>query len=185
MNQLFTDEGSLKNYYAYPKGLLRLGLSDTDKSVYLLLLDRARLSGRGGAAWRDEQGRVYLFYPIASLARDLGCGNTAVYDALNKLEEKDLIFRHRQGWGRPNRIYVKLPEEVVKAEGHDLRVSGPLTSGYPDPNKTERNKTRDIKWRQREYSSYGTKTSRPEGPTEEEYERLQRLLARMSGSGGT
>ena len=115
MNKLYSDEGSLRCFYAYPKGLMGLGLGDTDKSVYLLLLDRARLSARSGAKWRDSQGRVFLFYPVLDLAADLGCCKAAVCNSLNALEEKDLIVRQRQGMGRPNRIYVKLPPEVVKA----------------------------------------------------------------------
>ncbi len=189
MNELYSDEGSLRSYYACPKGLLRLGLGDTDKCVYLLLLDRARLSGRSGDGWRDEQGRVFLIYPIAALARDLGCGESAVRSSLRELEEKDLIRRRRQGLGRPNRLYVKLPPEPQKSGapdrqgsgGHDCRESGALTAGFAAPNKKERNKKRDIKGSQSAFYSYGIKTSPSAGPTLEEYERMRRSLERMQG----
>ena len=189
MNELYSDEGSLRSYYACPKGLLRLGLGDTDKCVYLLLLDRARLSSRGGDDWRDEQGRVFLIYPIAALARDLGCSKTAVCDSLNALEEKDLISRHRQGLGRPNRIYVKLPPEVNRTGTPEDRFSGTQEyrfSGLPDSstvdtNKKERNKKRDIKGSQSAFYYYGIKTSPSAGPTLEEYEQMRRDLERMQG----
>ena len=187
MNQLYSDEGSLRSYYVFPKGLLGLGLNDTDKSVYLLLLDRDRLSGRGGADWRDGQGRVFLYYPIASLAGALNCSETAVYNSMNALEKKDLVFRQRQGCGKPNRIYVKLPEEVNKAGGpdlydpgdHDRKLSGDPASSRLDPNKKERNKKSYSKERQRSSCSYGAKTNSPAGPTREEYAYMQRLLAKM------
>lgn len=187
MNKLYSDEGSLRCYYAYPKGLMGLGLRDTDKSVYLLLLDRARLSARSGDRWRDSQGRVFLFYPVMDLAADLGCSKAAVCNSLNALEGKDLIFRQRQGMGKPNRIYVKLPPEVGKAglQGVcDPGLHGSQTPGLPDPtlldpNKKERNKTSDGKGRARTSFSYGIKTNPPAGPTQEDYARMQRLLARM------
>ena len=102
MNKLYSDEGSLNNYFAFPKGLLGLGLRDTDKSVYLLLLDRARLSARSGDKWRDAQGRVFLYYPVMDLSADLGCSKAAVCNSLNMLEERDLISRQRQGKGQPH-----------------------------------------------------------------------------------
>ncbi len=187
MNKLYSDEGSLSCFYAYPKGLMGLGLRDTDKSVYLLLLDRARLSARSGDRWRDDRGRVFLFYPILDLAADLGCSKAAVCNSLKALEEKDLIFRQRQGMGRANRIYVKLPPEVNKAGTHEVRDYGTSESQYAGrqdptllyPNKKERNKTSYGKGRAHTSYSFGIKTSPPPGPTEEEYQRMQRMLKRM------
>ncbi len=187
MNKLYSDEGSLRCFYAYPKGLMGLGLRDTDKSVYLLLLDRARLSARSGPKWRDSQGRVFLFYPVMDLAADLGCCKAAVCNSLKALEEKDLIFRQRQGMGKPNRIYVKLPPEVNKAGTHEVcdpGLHGSHAAGLPDPtppdtNKTERNKRSDGKGFQRTFYSFGEKTNPPAGPTPEEYARMQRLLAKL------
>ena len=187
LNKLYTDEESLRCYYAYPKGLLGLRLSDTDKSVYLLLLDRARLSGRSGGDWRDAQGRTFLIYPVASLAKDLGCSKSAVCNSLNVLEKTDLIHRQRLGMGKPNRIYVKLPPEVDKSGTPESIVCGTpesrspglLNPTLPDPIKKEKEEKSYGKGRQRSHFSYGTKTSPSAGPTQEEYERMQRLLERM------
>ena len=202
MNKLYSDEGSLNCYYAYPKGLMGLGLGDTDKCVYLLLLDRARMSARNGDKWRDAQGRVFLCYPVAALARDLGCSESTVYEAMNALEGRDLIYRQRQGRGRPSRIYVKLPPAAGISEapdlrvseapdlrvseapdlrtsgGPDLRTSGEVTSELPEPNKKERNKQRDLKGHQHSSFSSGEKT-KPAGPTREEYARMLRLAERL------
>ena len=99
----------MPNYLILPRPLMKLRLTATELWVYLLLLDRARLSFRT-SAWRDRKGRAFLYYPILDLAEAIGCSDTAVKTALRQLEEKDLIRRIRQGRGKPNRIYVKLPE---------------------------------------------------------------------------
>ena len=187
MNHYYSDDRSLPNYYIYPKALLDLALNDTETRAYLLLLNRARLSARSGDDWRDAQGRIYLFYPVSALAGDLACSETIVYKALNTLEEKDLIRRQRMGYGKPNRIYVKLPEEVNKtadhdlnfSADHDLNFSGGQTSTFPDPTKKERIRKRDQEGQRAHISSFGARTNASAGPTQAEYERMQRYLRRL------
>ena len=48
----------LPGYYQYPKFLLSADLSQTAKTAYMLLYDRARLSRENG--WEDESGRIYI-----------------------------------------------------------------------------------------------------------------------------
>ena len=114
MNDIYTGEFVINNYLIFPRSMLKLGLNATEAAVYMLLLDRAKLSAQKGG-WTDEMGYVYLFYPILSLARDLDRGETAVRTALQSLEQRDLICRRRQGRGKPNRLYVKLPREEPSA----------------------------------------------------------------------
>ena len=123
----------MPSYLILPRSLMKLKLTATELWVYLLLLDRARLSFRT-PAWRDRKGRSFLYYPIQDLAEALGRSDTAVKTALRQLEEKDLIRRIRQGQGKPNRIYVKLPE----AEGWDPdREDGdPLPEAEEPPFRT-------------------------------------------------
>lgn len=110
MNRYLTTATVMPSYVILPRALLRLDLGNTELSAYMLLLDRARISFQN-RGWRDGEGRAFLYYPVQALARDLRRSETAVKTALRRLEEKDLILRKRQGQGRPNRIYVKLPEE--------------------------------------------------------------------------
>ena len=63
-----TKDTYLPPYMAYPRFLLNTDLNETARLIYILLLDRARLSIKND--WVDEQGRVYLFYPIRELAED-------------------------------------------------------------------------------------------------------------------
>lgn len=58
-------------YMAYPRFLLTMDISETAKLVYVLLLDRARLSMKN-EGWEDEQGHVFIYYTIADLASASG-----------------------------------------------------------------------------------------------------------------
>lgn len=63
--------------------------------------------------WTDEQGHVFIFFPIKSLAETMHKSEMSVKTALNALEKENLIARKRQGAGFPNRIYVKYPPEAL------------------------------------------------------------------------
>ena len=99
MNDIYTGEFVINNYLIFPRSMLKLGLNATETAVYMLLLDRAKLSAQKGG-WTDEMGYVYLFYPILSLARDLDRGETAVRTALQRL--------------RPPMSSVKMPPQLSK-----------------------------------------------------------------------
>ena len=109
MTQFLTSETFLPSFLAYPKFLLEMtGLSETAKVVYILLLDRAKVS-QTHDGWADEQGHIYIYYPITDLAEAIHKSEMSVKTALSALEKKQLILRKRQGIGKANRIYVKLP----------------------------------------------------------------------------
>ena len=109
MTQFLTSETSLPSFLAYPKFLLEMtGLSETAKVVYILLLDRAKISQKHDG-WADAQGQIYIYYPIKDLAETIHKSEMSVKTALFALEKHQLILRKRQGVGNANRIYVKLP----------------------------------------------------------------------------
>ena len=48
--------------------------------------------------WMDEQGRVFIYYTVENIMRDLGCGNQKVTKLLAELEKRHgLIERKKQG----------------------------------------------------------------------------------------
>lgn len=98
-------DSALPAFLVYPKFLLELPLSDTAKLVYILLLDRARLSMQN-RQWQDSQGRVYVHYTIATLAQTIRRSPMTVKTALKDLERAGLLCRRSQGVGKPSRIYV-------------------------------------------------------------------------------
>ena len=61
--------------------------------------------------WEDEQGHVFIYYTIEALAEASGKSEMTVKNALAALEQKNLIFRKRQGAGQPSKIYVQVQTE--------------------------------------------------------------------------
>lgn len=71
MTQFLTQSSPIPPYMAFPRFLLdKDGLNETAKILYTILLDRARLSQKNDG-WTDEQGHVFIFFPIKSLAETM------------------------------------------------------------------------------------------------------------------
>ena len=100
MTQFLQRDSPTPRFFAYPKFLLTLDLSETAKIIYVLLLDRARLSMKK-EDWQDEHGRVFVRYTIQSLAKTICKSEMTVKNALKALEQQGLIYRQRQGAGMP------------------------------------------------------------------------------------
>ena len=144
MTQFLTCNSYIPPYMAYPKFLLKLNISETAKLVYMLLLDRARLSMKN-RDWQDESGRVFVLYTIPNLARDIGKGETTVKKALNQLLKQGLILKQSQGAGRPNKIYIKIPAENSPTGQAEKSLTGraffdPKSGRKVPTNNNKRNK---------------------------------------------
>ena len=79
----YGDESSQFSFYRIPRQLItgaRFKKLSTDaKLLYGLLLDRMGLSAKNG--WYDEQGRVYIYYPLEEIQQDMSlryCRNFAM-----------------------------------------------------------------------------------------------------------
>ena len=107
MNINFKADTALPQFLPYPKFLVGSKLSLSARVVYALLLQRTTLSQMNG--WTDEDGKVFVVYPIEELASDLGCSTATVKRALLSLDEADLIERRRYAFDGANRIFLKLP----------------------------------------------------------------------------
>ena len=90
-------------------------LSLEEVALYILLLDRCKLSEQNGL--RDELG-LFVFCTLEDAASFLRCGRNKALAAFKGLLKKGLIQKERQGCGRANRYYVNalletapLPEE--------------------------------------------------------------------------
>ena len=133
MTQFLQRDCPLPQFFAYPKFLLNLNISETAKMIYVLLLDRARLS-RKKQGWQDEHGRVFIHHTIQSLAKAICKSEMTVKNALKALEQQGLIYRQRQGAGMPSRIFVKVQTENCPTRG----VENYLTGGTVFDRQTER-----------------------------------------------
>lgn len=99
-------------FYRIPRQLVTgsyfKNLSTDAKLLYGLLLDRMSLSMKNG--WYDEQGRVYIYYPLDEIQEALCCSHgkaVRLFAELDTGKGIGLIERIRQGQGKPARIYVK------------------------------------------------------------------------------
>ena len=104
----------LPEFLPYPKYLLRTKLTQTARELYALLLNRATLSQKN--QWKDGNGHVYLNFTIENCAKALGKCETTIKKAMKDLDEIGLLERRAVGFGRPNRLYVKILSEEQKSE---------------------------------------------------------------------
>lgn len=63
--------------------------------------------------WVDESGRVYVMYTIASMAAEIGKSETTIKNTYKELEKVGLLQRVTTIKGKPNRLYVMLPEDNI------------------------------------------------------------------------
>ena len=105
----YGQSGEMFSYFRMPKILFRdikfKDLSTDAKTLYGILLDRMGLSVKNG--WLDEQGRVYIIFPVQEVMDALGCADNKATKLFRELEKFGLIERKRRGLGKPNLIYVK------------------------------------------------------------------------------
>ena len=89
-----------------PRAMLRLPVSSTAKVMYACMLDALCISGV-----EDENGILFITFPIVELAAALSRSPQTCKRSLNELEDAGLIMRVRRGFGEPNKIYVLIPEK--------------------------------------------------------------------------
>ena len=132
-------DSKVVGYMIYPRFLMGLELNETAKLIYVLLLDRARLSIKQGG-WADEEGNVYVYYDIKSLSGDSGKSTGTVKSALKELEKVDLILRAKQEVGKPRKIYVKTRSENCPSPWMDSwPLGGQKTVSHEDSFSTPYN----------------------------------------------
>jgi DNA-binding Lrp family transcriptional regulator len=130
----------------FPRFLLNSPLNETAKLLYVVLLDRARLSQQN-EGWTDDNGRVFIYFPIKALAETLHKSDMTVKTALAALEREGLIVRERRGVRQANRIYVKyrtdsfLPTRETENFPIDGKKTIPVTERKLSTNKNNRTKT--------------------------------------------
>ena len=135
--EYITKETAIQPFMMLPQFLLDMKLPSSALIVYVLLLDRIRLSMKN-EGWEDEEGRVFVVYTIEHLAKNANKDEKTIKKALNILEQHDLIVRVHCGLGRPNHIFLKIPEES-NAKKQGVRGKKGLERGGENvlPQRTE------------------------------------------------
>ena len=138
----------LPQYLPYARFLLDTNLSHTAKLLYTLLLDRATLSQKNN--WIDAQDRIFVVYPLSSLAKDLGYSISSITRAFAELENAQLVERVRNGFSKPSRILLKVPHTtqncavtVCKNAEDDCAEMSSTIAQKCTPNQRNKNNLKD------------------------------------------
>lgn len=118
--------------------LTLVDLSTDAKTLYGILLDRMGLSVKNG--WLDEQGRVYIIFPVQEVMDALGCADNKATKLFRELENAGLVERKRRGLGKPNLIYVKNFADP-RFRNREKNGSGNADSAQQETAKSRGNKT--------------------------------------------
>lgn len=118
-------------FFKMPK-ILFLGddfkeLSMSAKMVYMLLLDRVSISKKNN--WVDKNNQVFIYYTQVEVMKKLKFGNKKVSNLFKDLEKFNLIKRIKQGFNKPDLIYVK---SIASLEVEDTSYDGEFKYGRPD-----------------------------------------------------
>jgi hypothetical protein len=90
----------------FPKALAGLPISSTAKVMYCKMLD-AMITKK----LEDENGILFVYFPVRQLAAELSRCEMTVKRSLNELENVGLIMRVRRwGFAELNRIYILIPK---------------------------------------------------------------------------
>ena len=138
----YGQSGEMFSYFRVPKILFRdikfKDLSTDAKTLYGIPLDRMGLSVKNG--WLDEQGRVYIIFPVQEVMDALGCADNKATKLFRELEKFGLIERKRRGLGKPNLIYVKNFADP-RFRNREKNGSGAADSAQQETAKSRGNKT--------------------------------------------
>ena len=81
------------------------GMQSWSKITYGFLLDRMQQAS--GNEWIDEDGLVYVVYPLDEIRKDMGISRKQARDYMDELENAGLLERKSPGRGLPDRLYLK------------------------------------------------------------------------------
>ena len=99
----YGQSGEMFSYFRVPKILFRdikfKDLSTDAKTLYGILLDRMSLSVKNG--WLDEQGRVYIIFPVQEVMDALGCAdNKDSGNADSEVQDAAKQRRNKTEWNK-------------------------------------------------------------------------------------
>ena len=126
MNLYKIDETLQHSYYQMPQELFcnekYKKLSIEAKVIYAFLLNRMNLSRMN--KWINDKGEIYLIYTRKEIQSKLNLSDKPVTRAFKELRESNLIKEEKQGFGKPNLIYIG------KIEHEELQINDINTDDY-------------------------------------------------------
>ena len=122
MNLYKINETLQHSYYQMPQELFcnekYKKLSIEAKVIYAFLLNRMNLSRIN--KWINGRGEIYLIYTRKEIQSKLNLSDKPVTRAFKELRETNLIKEEKQGFGKPNLIYIgKIEQEEIQINDID------------------------------------------------------------------
>ena len=158
MQYYYYDEADTFTFYRIPKLLFinehYKNLPTDAKLLYGLLLDRMGLSAKR-EQWIDKEGRVFIYFQQTEAMELLNISGAATIVKLYKaLEEVDLLERKKQGFGKPDKLYVGRLTQYPPTKG----VEEPETDAEKEEQTFKNQKSRLSK---NESKTFKNRKSRP------------------------
>ena len=136
-------------FYRIPKVMFTeerfKGLSCEAKVLYGLMLDRMSLSTKNG--WLDEEGKVYIVFPLSDIRELIQCSKQTAVNLVHELDTEQgigLIEKSRPGLGKANVFYVKnfmSPIEEKRDDDNNNALNKEEEPQKPDSTKKSKNWT--------------------------------------------
>ena len=125
--KLYKINETLENsYYQMPQELFcnekYKKISIEAKVIYAFLLNRMNLSRMN--KWINDKGEIYLIYTRKEIQNKINLSDKPVTRAFKELRETNLIKEEKQGFGKPNLIYIgkiehtELQKECISTENY-------------------------------------------------------------------
>ena len=103
----YKTDTDISSYIIFPRFLIPMNLSNDAKVLYALLLDRAGISKK--KVYIETDGTIRLYFTVEDAKAKLRRSRQVATQAFHELESCGLIFRRKQGLGRPAIITLNLP----------------------------------------------------------------------------
>ena len=136
-------------FYRIPKVMFTeesfKGLSCEAKVLYGLMLDRMSLSTKN--EWLDEEGKVYIVFPLSDIRELIQCSKQTAVNLVHELDTEQgigLIEKSRPGLGKANVFYVKnFMAPIARERNSDIEntLNNAEEPRKPDSTKKSKNWT--------------------------------------------
>lgn len=90
-------------------------LSDKAKLLYMIILDRLKLSIKNN--YTNDKNEVFIYLSRQEVQKILNCSDKTITKAFNELISLDLIFEERTAIGKSIKIYVNKKEDIFSTFG--------------------------------------------------------------------
>lgn len=85
-------------------------LSDKAKLLYMIILDRLKLSIKNN--YTNDKNEVYIYLSRQEVQKILSCSDKTVTKTFNELISLELIFEERKAIGKNIKIYINKKEDI-------------------------------------------------------------------------